>query len=145
LLKTALNYNCAVIKNVKHHRVDKEGKDSYKFIEAGAFYSVIQNINGGTAIFFKEKNNELENIINWLEKGLYEIDVILTEGFRNVNNPTVLCVANYQEIEEQLNNNVKLITGLLFLEERNKKSIHNIPIINIETDFKQFLEIFSFN
>ena len=43
LIRKQLNYNVAVIKNVKHHQIDKKGKDSYIFTESGASYSAIKN------------------------------------------------------------------------------------------------------
>ncbi|MFX1327301.1 MAG: molybdopterin-guanine dinucleotide biosynthesis protein B [Promethearchaeota archaeon] len=143
LLKKNLNYNVAVIKNVKHHPIDEEGKDSYKFTEAGASYSVIRNVDNETAIFFKEEDKKLESIQNWLKSGPYKIDLLLTEGFRNLNHPTVLCVSNLNEIEEQLTENVKIISGVICSKDFNEKRIINLPIIDLEYTFPRFLKIFN--
>ncbi len=134
-----------MIKNVKHHPIDKKGKDSYKFTEAGASYSVIQNINNETAIFVKNTELKLEILLNWVKNGPYKIDIILTEGFRNFNNPTVLCVSELNEIEEQLKKNVKMISGIICLGDINKKEILNLPIIEIESEFLKFVNVFNLN
>ncbi|MFW9875257.1 MAG: molybdopterin-guanine dinucleotide biosynthesis protein B, partial [Candidatus Thorarchaeota archaeon] len=83
-LKKNFNYNIAVIKNVKNHPVDEKGKDSYRFTEVGAVYSVIQNFKSETAIFLKEQDKPLDKIQNWLKNGPYKIDILFTEGFRNL-------------------------------------------------------------
>ncbi|MEE9376965.1 MAG: molybdopterin-guanine dinucleotide biosynthesis protein B [Candidatus Lokiarchaeia archaeon] len=145
LLKKNFDYNIVVIKNVKHHPIDKKGKDSYKFTEAGASYSVIQNINNETAIFVKNTELKLEILLNWVKNGPYKIDIILTEGFRNFNNPTVLCVSELNEIEEQLKKNVKMISGIICLGDINKKEILNLPIIEIESEFLKFVNVFNLN
>ena len=143
LLKKKLSYNIAVIKNVKHHPVDEKGKDSYKFTEAGAIYSVIQNINNETAIFMKEKDDKLDQVQTWLKNGPYEIDLLFTEGFRNLNNPTVLCISTLNEIEEQLTENVKMISGVICSKVLNKKRVLDLHIIDIESQFSIFLDLFN--
>ncbi len=145
LLKEKLNYNVAVIKNVKHHPIDKKGKDSYKFTEAGAIFSVIHNVDNETAIFFKDKDNKLVSIQNWLAAGPYKIDLLFTEGFRNLNHPTVLCVSNSNEIKEQLTVNVKAISGVICSKDLSENSIRNLPIIDLENTFPRFLKIFNLN
>ncbi|MFX0139493.1 MAG: molybdopterin-guanine dinucleotide biosynthesis protein B [Candidatus Hodarchaeota archaeon] len=145
LLKKNLNYNIAVIKNVKHHPVDKKGKDSYKFMEAGASYSVIRNVNNETAIYMKINDSKLEELLKWMNKGPFKINMIFTEGFRNLNNPTVLCIGNSDEIEEQLTENVKMISGVISLGDLKEKYVSDLPIINIEKEFLKFLEIFAIN
>jgi len=143
LLKKNLNYNVAVIKNVKHHPIDKKGKDSYKFTEVGAVYSIIQNFKNETAIFLKEKDDKLDLIQTWLKNGPYEIDVLFTEGFRNLNNPTVLCISNLNEIKEQLTENVKMISGVICSKALNKKRVLDLHIIDIESQFSIFLDLFN--
>lgn len=142
LLKKNLNYNIAVIKNVKHHPVDKKGKDSYKFTKVGASYSVIQNVNNETAIFMKTSINKLDILVKWLNAGPHKIDVIFTEGFRNLNNPTVLCISKVGDVEEQLTEHVRMISGVICLRDFGKKEILSLPIIDIERDFLKFLKIF---
>ncbi|MFW9989913.1 MAG: molybdopterin-guanine dinucleotide biosynthesis protein B [Candidatus Odinarchaeota archaeon] len=142
-LKKNFNYNIAVIKNVKHHSIDEKGKDSFKFKEAGALFSVIQNINNHTAIFYENKDFDFESLLKWLQKGPSDIDLIFTEGFRNFYNPTILCVSELNEIKEQLTENVKMISGIICSTDLNKKQFSNLPIINIESEFLKFVNLFN--
>ncbi|MFX0024334.1 MAG: molybdopterin-guanine dinucleotide biosynthesis protein B [Candidatus Hermodarchaeota archaeon] len=143
LLKKKLNYEVSVIKNIKDHPVDEKGKDSYRFAKAGAIFSVIQNANYETAIFMKIEEGKLEELLNWLNSGLIKPDLIFTEGFRNLKNPTVLCVSDLGEIEEQLTENVKMISGIICSKEISKKTAFNIPMIDIEVEFSKFLNLFN--
>ena len=143
LLKHRLDFNVTVIKNIKHHQIDKKGKDSHNFTESGASYSIIQNLSKDMAIFLKAEEIGLEDFIKWLDRGPYEIDVIFTEGFRNLNNHTILCISNIDEIEPQLTDNVKMISGIICRNEIIEGITLDIPIINIEEDFQRFLEIFN--
>ena len=145
LLKTNFNYNIVVIKNVKHHPIDKKGKDSYKFNEAGASFSVIQNINNETAIFIGKKELKFELLLNWVKNGPYKVDLIFTEGFRDFYNPTVLCISELNEIEEQLTENVKMISGIICLGDFKKNENLKVPIIDIQSEFLKFVKIFNLN
>ncbi|GAH10484.1 unnamed protein product, partial [marine sediment metagenome] len=69
LLKKRLNYETAVIKNIHEHEIDEEGKDSYKYSEAGAVYSITRNVYSENTIFLK-KSIEIEKLMDWLEQGL---------------------------------------------------------------------------
>ncbi|MHA2392861.1 MAG: molybdopterin-guanine dinucleotide biosynthesis protein MobB [Promethearchaeota archaeon] len=144
MFKNQLNYNVAVIKNVKHHHIDDKGKDSHKFTESGATYSVIKNINNEFGVFLKINNDSINLILRWLQKGPLKIDLIITEGFRNLNHPTVLCVKDLEEIDPQLDKNVKVISGIICLKQELPKYYLNLPILDIEKKFKRFLEIFKF-
>ena len=142
LLKIHLNYETAVIKNIHKHEIDEKGKDSYKYCEAGAVYSITKNVNNENTIFLK-KEIEIDELINWLEQGPFKIDLFFIEGFKNLNYPSILCVKEYDEIENQLEKNIKMISGLIcnknIVETREVK----IPIINIEKEFERFLKIFN--
>jgi molybdopterin-guanine dinucleotide biosynthesis protein MobB len=142
LFKLQLGYNVTVIKNVKHHEIDERGKDSHIFTNSGASYSIIQNLNNEMAIFLKAEENGFDKLIKWLEQGPYKIDIVFTEGFRDLNHPTVLCVNTIDEIKKQITNTVKMISGSIS-EKREVDNIpFNIPIINIEENFEEFLKIF---
>jgi molybdopterin-guanine dinucleotide biosynthesis protein MobB len=129
-----------VIKFIHEHQIDKEGKDSYKYSDVGASYSVLKNIDNETTIFLK-RDADIESIIEWLSKGPYKTDFIFTEGFRELNYPTVLCIKNFDEIESQLIKNVRMISGAICLTDYQNDYL-DLPIINIEKDFKRFLKIF---
>jgi molybdopterin-guanine dinucleotide biosynthesis protein MobB len=142
LFKIHIGCNVSVIKNVKHHQIDEKGKDSHIFTESGADYSIIQNQNNEMAIFLKTEEIEFGKLINWLKKGPYNIDIVFTEGFRNLNHPKVLCISSIDEIETQKTKNVKMITGVICKNKEVENKVHNIPIINIEENFEKFLDIF---
>jgi molybdopterin-guanine dinucleotide biosynthesis protein MobB len=132
-----------VIKNVKGHPVDEKGKDSYRFTEAGALYSVIQNSDKEMAIFMKCKEDRFEELLKWLNASPIKSDIMFTEGFRNLNNPTVLCISEIDEIGDQLTENVKMISGVICSKTRPKNEINNIPIVDIKVQFQEFLKLFN--
>ena len=142
LLKKRLNYDVAVIKNIHEHRIDKNEKDSNKYNEAGATYSIVRNIYNENTIFMK-KEVELEQLINWLILGPFKVDLFLTEGFRDIKFPTVLCLRNLEELEPQLNDNIKMISGAICSKGIPKIENFSIPIVNIEKNFETFLKIFN--
>jgi len=135
-LRLELNLEVAVIKYIHEHRIDEEGKDSFRFSNSGAIFSIIKNKSEETAIFLKEKIN-LEELVNWLNNSPFKLDVILFESFRNLPYPAILCVKDLDEIKAQLNENVKMISGLIDTREEL-----DLPIVDIENNFKQFCNIF---
>ena len=140
--KTEFNLEVSVVKNIHEHRIDEEGKDSFKFSEAGAVFSVIKNKFNQNAIYLNKKIN-LDALINWLNKSPYKVDLIIIEGFRNVSYPTILCVKELQDIDEQLNKNVKLISGLITLNKFSEEREFQIPIFSIQQNFERFTKIFN--
>ena len=60
------------------------------------------------------------------------MDLLFTEGFRNFNHPTILCVSDLEEINPQLNNNVKMISGVICQKPLKLDNLTTPPIINIE-------------
>jgi molybdopterin-guanine dinucleotide biosynthesis protein B len=140
-LKTELNFEVVVIKNIHQHQIDEEGKDSYIFTEAGAILSIIKNKLNENAIFFKKKIN-IEELIRWVIKGPFKVDILFTEGFRDLSFPTILCVKELSDVKPQLNENVKAISGLIATSKLNQKSEIKLPIVDAEENFKTFLKIF---
>jgi len=143
LFKDRLGYNVTVIKNIKHHQIDNKGKDSQIFTDYGASYSIIQNLNKEMAIFLNAEEIRLGEFIKWLDRGPYEIDIMFTEGFRDLKHPTVLCISDIDEIQPQLTDNVKMISGIICGKNVIENITLGVPIINIEEDFQRFLEIFN--
>ncbi len=142
MLRENFNFQTAVIKNIHEHQIDKQGKDSFKFIEAGANYAITRNIYNENTIFIK-KQIKLLKLIDWISTGPFKIDMIFTEGFRTLEYPSILCVKELEEIESQLTPNVKMISGLICGKKELTDYNLNIPIINIERDFQKFLTIFN--
>ncbi|MFX1497811.1 MAG: molybdopterin-guanine dinucleotide biosynthesis protein B [Promethearchaeota archaeon] len=141
LLKDRLKLNSSVIKNIHEHKIDIEGKDSQKFIDAGSQYSIIRNKLNETAIFFK-KNVDMEKLINWIQESPLKTDIIFIEGFRNLVFPKVLCIKELSEIKSQLTNKVKMISGLFAKNRTQFEGKIDLPFIDITTDFERFLHIF---
>lgn len=139
--KIEFNLEVSVVKNIHEHRIDEEGKDSFKFSKAGAVFSVIKNKFNQNAIYLNKKIS-LDALINWLKKSPYKVDLIIIEGFRNVSYPTILCVKELQDIDVQLNKSVRLISGLITLKKFSKEREFQIPIFSIPHNFKRFTKIF---
>lgn len=144
LLKQHLNFNTAVIKNIHEHKIDKEGKDTYRFINAGAIYAITRNIYYETTIFTR-KELSIIDLIKWLKISPLNIDIIFIEGFRELEFPTILCIKDIKEIEEQINENIKMISGIICKESNIKKKYSNLPLIGIDKNFDKFLQIFNIN
>ncbi len=144
LLKKNLNYEVAIVKNIHEHQIDKEDKDSFKYGEAGAQFSITKNVKNETTIFLR-KEISIKELLEWITSGPYKIDLIFIEGFRNLNYPTVLCLKNFEEIKPQLTKNVRMISGLICSQNalKNKKIDKNLPIIDIQKEFEKFLKIFN--
>ncbi|MBY8989106.1 MAG: molybdopterin-guanine dinucleotide biosynthesis protein B [Candidatus Lokiarchaeota archaeon] len=140
-LKFELNLEVGVIKYIHQHPIDDEGKDSFRFSESGAVFSIIKNKFDESAIFLKKKIN-LDELIIWLENSPLKLDVIFLESFRNLPYPTILCAANLNQIGEQLNENVKMISGLITTSDFSQSEEIDSPIVDIEKNFKEFCKVF---
>jgi molybdopterin-guanine dinucleotide biosynthesis protein B len=140
-LKSELDLRIVVIKNVHTHKVDTNGKDSFEFSNAGADFSIIKNKYNQIAIFFKKELN-INEILDWVSKLSNSIDIAFIEGIRGLNYPGILCVENWKDIEPQLNPYIKMISGLISKKSGEKKMFKNLPIVNIEQNFRKFLELF---
>jgi len=141
-LKSELNLEVSVVKNIHEHRIDEEGKDSFKFSEAGAVFSVIKNKFNQNAIYLNKKIS-VDALITWIDKSPYKVDLIIIEGFRDVSYPTILCVKELQDIEVQINKNVKLISGLIALNKYSEERKDQIPIFSIQQNFDRFSKMFN--
>ena len=140
--KTELDLEVSVVKYIHEHRIDEEGKDSFKFSEAGAVFSVIKNKFNQNAIYLNRQIS-LDALINWLNENPYKVDLIIIEGFRNVSYPTILCVKELQDVDAQLNKNVKLISGLITQNKVSEEREDQIPIFSIQQNFERFTKIFN--
>lgn len=142
-LKDKFDMDSAVIKNIHEHQIDKQGKDSYLYTKVGANYAITKNIYDETTIFIK-KSLKINDLIDWLARGPFKIDIIFTEGFRDLKIPTILCLKDWEKLEEQYNEYVKMISGIICVDSEKSK-INDVPVIDIEKNFKKFLEIFEFS
>jgi molybdopterin-guanine dinucleotide biosynthesis protein MobB len=140
-LKFELNLEVAVIKYIHEHHIDEEGKDSFRFSKSGAVFSIIKNKFDESAIFLNKKVN-LNELILWLEKSPFKLDVIFFESFRNLPYPSILCAEKLDDIEAQLSKNVKMISGLITTLDFAQSKEINLALVNVEKEFKEFCNIF---
>ena len=82
---TARGYKVSTIKH-NHHAfdVDKPGKDSYSHRLAGATEVLVGSAKKWALIHEKKKDNEEDNI-NTLVSRMEKVDLVLVEGFKNLN------------------------------------------------------------
>jgi len=143
-LKFELNFEVSVIKYIHEHRIDEKGKDSFRFSESGAVFSIIKNKLGESAIFLKKDIN-LEELITWLDQSPFNMEIIFFESFRNLPYPTILCVEDFKDIKEQLSENVKMISGLITKNTFAQSEELDIPVVDVDKNFKKFCKIFKIN
>ena len=143
-LKVELNLEVGVIKYIHEHRVDEKGKDSFRFSESGAVFSIIKNKFDEIAIFLKKEIN-LDELITWLDQSPFKMEIMIFESFRNLPYPTVLCVKEFKAIKEQLSENVIMISGLITKNEFAQNEELDIPVVDVDKNFKEFCKIFKIN
>jgi len=143
-LKFELNFEVSVIKYIHEHRIDEKGKDSFRFSESGAVFSIIKNKLGESAIFLKKDFN-LEELITWLDQSPFNMEIIFFESFRNLPYPTILCVEDFKDVKEQLSENVKMISGLITKNTFAQNEELGIPVVDVDKNFKKFCKIFKIN
>lgn len=140
-LKFELNLEVGVIKYIHEHHLDEEGKDSFRFSQSGAVFSIIKNRFDESAIFLK-KEVILDDLILWLDDSPFKLDIIFFESFRNLPYPTILCVEDLNHIGSQLNENVKMVSGIITTSDFAQDEGLNLPVVDVEKNFKEFCKIF---
>jgi len=140
-LKFELNLEVGVIKYIHEHPIDEEGKDSFRFSQSGAVFSVIKNRFDESAIFLK-KEVILDDLIQWLDDSPFKLDMIFFESFRNLPYPTILCVEDLNHIGSQLNENVKMISGIITTSDFAQGEGLYLPVVDVERNFKEFCSLF---
>ncbi|MHA1762937.1 MAG: molybdopterin-guanine dinucleotide biosynthesis protein B, partial [Promethearchaeota archaeon] len=90
LLDEKFNYKVCVIKYIHEHLIDHKGKDSYRYSEKGATFSITRNKFNETAIHIK-KDLSFQKLVEWINNAPIKFHVLLMEGFRDLAFPTVLC------------------------------------------------------
>jgi molybdopterin-guanine dinucleotide biosynthesis protein B len=140
-LKFELSLEVGVIKYIHEHRVDEKGKDSFRFSESGAVFSIIKNKFDEIAIFLKKEIN-LDELITWLDQSPFNMEIIIFESFRNLPYPTILCVKEFKDVKEQFTENVKMISGLITKSEITQSEEVDLPVVDLDKDFKEFCKIF---
>jgi len=141
-LKTRFLFDIGVIKNVHEHPVDSEGKDSSRYIKAGANLSIIRNKFHEVAFFFTNEM-DIQPFINWIAQGPFKLNLLFIEGFRGLSYPSILCVKNNKNLQTQLSQNVKMISGRITAQKKPLDHYLEIPVIDINKDFEVFVKTFN--
>jgi len=81
LLKKLKGYKVVVVKSSMHEAIDEEGKDTWRYREAGAIASIIST-KKEIVLFTKGTENKLKDAINIAKK--FFPDVIIVEGYKSV-------------------------------------------------------------
>ena len=84
----------------------------------------------------------MEELIKWLKLGPFKVDLVFIEGFKNLTYPTILCVEKFSDIENQVGEDIKMISGRITNNDIPDDQDLKLPIIDIEKEFEKFLEIF---
>lgn len=137
-LRSKTQYKIYLLKYVHQHPVDTPGKDSFKFSEAGA-EGVLTQSDEQTAIYLNKVLN-LNEILDWLKSQRKEPQFLITESVRTLDLDKILCASKKEEIDDQLDPNVKVITGKIALAFNNE-NYKGIPIINALEEPEKILKV----
>ena len=86
---------------------------------------------------------DIQTFINWIAQGPFKLDLLFLEGFRGSLYPSILCVENTKNIQTQLTENVKMISGLITGLNKPLDYYFKIPVIDINKNFEVFIKIFN--
>lgn len=91
------NYSVGVLKHDAHKfEIDKKGKDSYKFTEAGADNVVIASAEKLAMVQILKEEKTIDEIINLF----HGVDILIIEGFKKNNYPKI--EVHRKEIDDNL-------------------------------------------
>ncbi len=94
LLEKLRGYKIIVIKSSEHERIDEEGKDTFRYREAGAVASIIVARN--EIVLFSNENG-LDKAINLAKKLMP--DLIIVEGYESVEKLNCRIIEVEKEID----------------------------------------------
>ena len=86
---------------------------------------------------------EVQVIIDWIAESPFHLDLVFTEGFRELLYPSILCVKNTENIQSQLSQNVKMISGLITIQNESLDHYLGIPVVDFKKNFEVFTKIFN--
>lgn len=138
---TEKGYRVGALKHDAHKfEVDKKGKDSYKFTQAGAQEVVLASKE---KIALMKSLNEEESIDN-IVKLFNNVDIIFTEGFKKNNFPKIEVHRKSVDNNFLFNDeNFKKGTFLALATDENVEGILNLDLNNVE-EIVSFIESFIF-
>ena len=120
--------------------IDTPGKNTWRYTQAGAKITVANSPNESALLFnWQLRPTHIIKILYQigLEDGEFsEKDEIyaLLEGFRSVGEVKVLCVKDFEEIQEQMDPSVKYLSGQINEKESEitlADRKYDLPIVNL--------------
>lgn len=121
------NHTIGILKyDVKKFEIDKEGKDSYRFSEAGADNVIIASSKKLAMIQSLKGEKTIEEIVNLFG----DLDIVLIEGFKNNIYPKI--EVHRKDVDSNLlcKNSDFSISNLMAVASDEKLDV-NIPILNL--------------
>jgi molybdopterin-guanine dinucleotide biosynthesis protein MobB len=121
------NYTIGILKyDVKKFEIDREGKDSYRFSQAGADNVIIASSKKLAMIQSLKEEKTIEEIINLFG----DLDIVLIEGFKNNVYPKI--EVHRKDVDNNLlyeNPNYD-ISNIIAIASDEKLDV-NIPVLNL--------------
>ncbi|MCH5138798.1 molybdopterin-guanine dinucleotide biosynthesis protein B [Clostridiaceae bacterium UIB06] len=129
LIKTfkSRKYTIGILKyDVKKFEIDKEGKDSYKFSQAGADNVIIASSQKLAMIQSLKEEKTIEEIVNLFG----DLDIVLIEGFKNNIYPKI--EVHRKDVDKSiLYNNLNYDISNIIAVASDENLDVNIPILNL--------------
>ncbi|EJO5347644.1 molybdopterin-guanine dinucleotide biosynthesis protein B [Clostridium botulinum] len=130
------NWKVGVLKHDAHKfQIDKKGKDSYRFTEAGADNVIISSSSKLAMIEIIKKQRTIEEIIPLFN----DVDIVVIEGFKNNKYPKI--EVHRKGFNNEFLYNNSNFNGSTFIAIASDEKIDiNIPVLDINNP----LEVVSF-
>lgn len=123
------NYTIGVLKHNAHKfQIDKEGKDSYRFTEAGADNVIVSSSEKLAMVQLLKEEKAMEEIINLFD----DLEIVLIEGFKNRSNTYPKIEVHRKGIDNDLlckNPNYNIANFIAVASD--EKIDVNIPVLNL--------------
>lgn len=129
LIKTfkSRKYTIGILKyDVKKFEIDKEGKDSYKFSQAGADNVIIASSQKLAMIQSLKEEKTIEEIVNLFA----DLDIVLIEGFKNNIYPKI--EVHRKDVDKNiLYNNLNYDISNIIAVASDENLEVDIPVLNL--------------
>lgn len=121
------DYKVGVLKHDAHKfDIDKKGKDSYRFTEAGADNVIVASSEKLAMIQILKEERTIEDILPLFQG----VDIVIVEGFKNNNYPKI--EVHRKEVDDKLLYNDKNFNTSSFVAIASNENLTvNIPVLNI--------------
>ncbi|MCF2139845.1 MAG: molybdopterin-guanine dinucleotide biosynthesis protein MobB [Candidatus Lokiarchaeota archaeon] len=151
---TQIGFQCVVMKKTNHSSpiFDTPGKNTWKYSRKGAGL-VIGRTQVEIASFMNESLNDEQyekyciiTIAFFQDLHPDKKILVISEGFRNFPGPHILCADTIEDIQKQMNPNIKVISGKITSNQDNIENLTKqlqIPMINCLTNPNLILKIFN--